>query len=55
MPNFFDYDDSNGNYDLPTSADYERWEDERLLREDRLRRDNATAEEREDPYFDVPY
>lgn len=51
----WDYDDGNGNYDVPTHADRERWEDEELRKQDRIRRENATEEELNDPYFDVPY
>lgn len=51
----WDSDEGNGNYDVVTRADRERWEDERLLEQDRIRRENATEEELADPYFDVPF
>jgi len=50
-----EFDDGNGVYDVVTRADYERWENEALLEEERIRRENATPEELADPYFDVPY
>jgi len=55
MPDFFDYDDGNGVYDVETRADHERWEDNYLQEQRRLRYENATPEERKDPYFDMPY
>ncbi len=51
----WDYDEGNGNYDVETGSDHERWRDERIREEDRIRRENATEEELKDPYFDVPF
>ena len=55
MPTIFDYDDGNGVYDVETRADHERWEQEYLREQRRLRLEQASPEEREDPLFDVPY
>ena len=55
MPGLFDYDNSNGVYDVETRADHECQENEYLQEQRRLRFENATPEEREDPFFDVPY
>ena len=54
-PGLFDVDESNGNYDVPTLADFARWDNEKRLAADRKRRANATHEELADPSFDVPY
>ena len=57
MPGYFEFDDGNGNYDVPTYDDYERWEDERRdweqERQDRW--EQATEEERQDGSWDCPY
>jgi hypothetical protein len=51
----FDFDDSNGNYDVVTQADFIKWEDEARLEASRKRQENTPAEEPAEPYFDVPY
>lgn len=57
MPGFFDFDDGNGNYDVPTRADYERWQEEgRDYQEERRQRlEEASEEERESGAWDCPY
>ncbi len=57
MPGIFDYDDGNGNYDVPSKSDYERWQEEkRDYQEERQQRwDDASEEERENGLWDCPY
>lgn len=49
MPDYFDYEDSE--YDVPTRADYEKWEEEAWREE----YENATDEEREKMRNNIPY
>jgi hypothetical protein len=53
----FDCDDGNGNYDVVTSMDRERWEEEIFEDEIRLARERAEerGEEFIDPRNQVPY
>ena len=53
----FTYDNGNGNYDVVTAADRERWEDEAWEKKIQIQRERAEerGEEFIDPRSEVPY
>jgi hypothetical protein len=55
MTDYFDYDARNGQHDVVTQEDCERWLDLKRKEQDRQKKAGMTEEELADPLFDVPY
>ena len=55
MPEYFDYDNGNGAYDVATRDDHERWADQKRKELVRKRYEETTGAELAGPLFEVPY
>ncbi len=51
----FRYDDGNGNYDVVTAADLERWQDEEYQRRRQQDKESLSEEEFNEKYNRCPY